>query len=95
MFRANPELQKKVEEILQDSDTKDWIQTIDSESARINYQKHLAEYLIHRKLTIKQLIARFKKNENGEIKQVQSFANYMLNEKKTCARNRCKLCFCD
>ena len=78
MFKANPEIQKKVEEIRKDSDTVDWIATITSESARINYQKHLSEYLIYRKLTIKNLVASFKKDENKEIKHVQSFANQML-----------------
>ena len=78
MFKANPEIQKKVDEILQDSDTADWITTITSESAKINYQKHLAEYLIYRKLTISKLVANFKEDENKEIKNVQSFANEML-----------------
>ena len=78
MFLANPEIQKKVEEILQDPDTKDWNETISSESARINYRKHLAEYLLWRKLTIKKLVASFKKDENKEIKNVQAFANQML-----------------
>jgi integrase len=78
VFKANPEIQKKVDEILQDSDTADWITTITSESAKINYQKHLAEYLIYRKLTISKLVANFKEDENKEIKNVQSFANEML-----------------
>ena len=78
MFLANPEIQRKVEEILQDPDTNDWIETKSSESARINYRKHLAEYLLWRKLTIKKLVASFKKDENKEIKNVQAFANQML-----------------
>ena len=78
MFKANPEIQKKVKEILQDPDTVDWIATISSESAKINYQKHLAEYLIYRKTTIQKLVNNFKKDENKEIKNVQSFANQML-----------------
>ena len=78
MFKANPEIQKKVDEIFKDSDTADWITTITSESAKINYQKHLAEYLIYRKLTISKLVANFKEDENKEIKNVQSFANEML-----------------
>ncbi|NQV40243.1 MAG: site-specific integrase [Nitrosopumilus sp.] len=78
MFKANPEIQKKVEEIRKDSDTVDWIATITSESAKINYEKHLAEYLIYRKSTIQELIADFKKDENKEIKNVQAFANEML-----------------
>ncbi len=78
MFKANPEIQTKVEEIRKDSDTVDWIATISSESARINYEKHLAEYLIYRKSTISKLVASFKKDENKEIKNVQAFANEML-----------------
>lgn len=78
MFKANLEIQEKVKEILKDPDTVDWIATISSESAKINYQKHLAEYLLYRKLTIQDLITNFKKDENKEIKNVQSFANHML-----------------
>ena len=78
MFTANLEIQKKVDEILKDSDTKEWIETIDSESARVNYQKHLAEYLIYRKSTIQNLIKNFKKDENKETKNIQAFANHML-----------------
>ena len=78
MFKANPEIQKKVDEIFKDSDTVDWIATITSESAKINYQKHLAEYLIYRKSTIKKLVSNFKKDENKEIKNVQAFVNEML-----------------
>jgi len=78
VFKPNLEIQKKVEEILKDPDTVDWIKTISSESAKINYQKHLSEYLIYRKLTIQNLVASFKKDENKEIKNVQSFANQML-----------------
>ena len=78
MFKANPEIQKKVEELRKDRDTVDWIATISSESAKINYEKHLAEYLIYRKLPIQKLISNFKKDENTECKYVQSFANHML-----------------
>ena len=78
MYKANLDIQRKVEEILQDPDTVNWIETIGSESARINYIKHLAEYLLYRKSTISELIANFKKDENNEIKNVQSFVNQML-----------------
>ncbi len=78
MYKANLDIQNKVEEILQDPNTKDWIDTIGSESARINYIKHLAEYLLHRKSTISELVTNFKKDENEEIKNVQSFTNQML-----------------
>lgn len=66
MFTANPQIQEKVIEILKDPDTKEWTETIDSESARINYQKHLAEYLLYRKSTVQNLIKNFKKDENKE-----------------------------
>ncbi len=78
MFKANPQIQEKVVEILKDPDTKEWMETIDSESARINYQKHLAEYLLYRKSTVQNLIKNFKKDENKEIKNLQAFANQML-----------------
>jgi len=78
VFKANLEIQNKVKELLNDPDTVDWIATISSESARTNYQKNLAEYLLYRKLTIQNLVANFKEDENREIKNVQSFANHML-----------------
>jgi len=81
VFKANLELQKKVQEILQDPDTVDWIATIRSESAQINYQKHLAEYCLHINSTIQDLVASFKKDENKEIKNVQSFVNQMLKKR--------------
>ena len=63
-MKANPEINAKVKEILTDEDTLQWVKTIGSESAQINYQKHLAEYLVYRNLTIIQLIDSFKKNQN-------------------------------
>ena len=78
VYKANLDIQRKVEEILQDPDTVNWIETIGSESAQINYQKHLSEYLLYRKLTIQNLVACFKEDENKEIKNVQAFANEML-----------------
>lgn len=78
MFEANLAIQEKVKEILTDSDTKEWIETIDSESAKINYQKHLAEYLLDRQLTINDLVRNFKKDEISEIKRVQAFVNKMI-----------------
>lgn len=78
MFKANLQIQEKVIEILKDPDTKEWVDTINSESGRINYRKHLAEYLLYQKSTIQNLIANFKKDENKEIKNIQAFANQML-----------------
>jgi len=78
VFKANLAIQEKVKEILTDSDTKEWIETIDSESAKINYQKHLAEYLLDRQLTINELVRNFKKDEIFEIKRVQAFVNKMI-----------------
>lgn len=78
MFKANLQIQDKVNEILKDSDTKEWVETIGSESARTNYPKHLAEYLLYRKVTIKTLVQNFKEDENKEIKNLQAFANHML-----------------
>ncbi len=78
MFKPNLELQKKVEELLKDPDTVNWVATIVSENAKINYKKHLAEYLLYRKTTIQNLITAFKKDENQEIKNLQAFVNHML-----------------
>ena len=77
-MKPNNDLKKKVEEILEDEDTRDWIVTIGSEGAQINYRKHLAEYLIYRNLTIKQFIRSFEKNPKEEIKQLQQFVNRLL-----------------
>ncbi len=38
MFKPNLEIQNKVKELLNDPDTVDWVATISSESAKINYQ---------------------------------------------------------
>jgi len=78
MFKPNIELMAKAEEILKDRDTKEWLDTIDSDSAQINYQKHVAEYLLFRKQTIQQLISNFKKKKLNETKKVQEFVNFML-----------------
>ena len=68
MVQLNIALAQKVEELLQDEDTKQWIVTLNSESAKINYKKHLAEYLLHQNITISQLIENFKKDEPKEAK---------------------------
>ncbi|MGI0064279.1 MAG: hypothetical protein ACREAL_05345, partial [Nitrosopumilaceae archaeon] len=78
MVKANKQLLVKLEEILQDNDTKEWVNTIGSESARLNYPKHVAEYLLHRNIPIKKLIKNFKTSEIQETKKVQEFVNYML-----------------
>ncbi|MFY9299932.1 MAG: hypothetical protein WAO91_01910 [Candidatus Nitrosotenuis sp.] len=74
----NTALAKKVEELLQDEDTRQWIATLGSESSKINYKKHLAEYLLTRNITISQLIENFRQNEAQEAKNLQAFVNNML-----------------
>ena len=79
-MNENIEIKKKVEELLTDEDTQQWINTIRSESAKINYQKHLAEYLVYRNLTIKQLINNFGGDDQiEEAKKVQEFVNFLQN----------------
>jgi len=78
VVQVNVELAEKVEKILQDEDTKQWLQTIGSESAQINYKKHLAEYLLHRNITVSELIQNYKNNENQESKILQAYVNEML-----------------
>lgn len=81
MFKANLEIKAKAEEILKDRDTKEWLVTIGSDSARINYHKHVAEYLLYRKLSIQQLISNFKNDQLKETKKLQEFINQMLKTK--------------
>ncbi len=78
MVQANQALLLKLEEILKDRDTKEWVETIASESARLNYPKHVAEYLLNRKITIKRLITNFNRDQIKETKKVQEFVNLML-----------------
>ena len=78
MVQANQALLSNLEEILKDRDTKEWVETIASESARLNYPKHLAEYLLYRKIRIKRLITNFNKDQIKETKKVQEFVNFML-----------------
>jgi len=75
---TNQVLLSSLEEILKDRDTKEWVETIASESARLNYPKHVAEYLLYRKITIKRLITNFRKDQIKETKKVQEFVNFML-----------------
>jgi len=78
MFKPNLELMAKAEEILKDRDTKEWLEDIGSESAQINYHKHVAEYLLYRKLSIQQLISNFKKDQLEETKRIQEFVHFMV-----------------
>lgn len=78
MVKPNQALLSNLEEILKDRDTKEWVETIASESARINYPKHVAEYLLYRKIKIKRLITNFNKDQIKETKKVQEFVNFML-----------------
>jgi len=82
VYKANPEIKAKADELLGDSDTKEWLDTIGSASARINYHKHLAEYLIWRNIGVKELISNFKANEISETKRLQEFVNLMLKKLK-------------
>ena len=78
MVQTNVALAQKVEEILQDEDTKQWLITIGSVSAQINYKKHLAEYLMYRNITVSQLIQNYRTDEAQESKHLQAFVNHML-----------------
>ena len=78
MVESNNLLASKVAELLQDEDTKQWLVTLGSESSKINYKKHLAEYLLNHNITIAQLIENFKQNEAQEAKNLQAFVNQML-----------------
>ncbi len=44
MVKANPQLLQKLDEILKDNDTKEWVNSLSSESCKLNYPKHVAEY---------------------------------------------------
>jgi len=78
VVEPKPEINAKVLEILKDTDTKEWLDTLESESVKMNYPKHLAEYLLHRKLTIKQMVSNFKRNQSRETKRLQEFVNQLL-----------------
>lgn len=78
-MKSNIAIKQKVGEILADKDTKEWSITLGSESSRLNYPKHIAEYLVYRNLTIQQLRKNFKKSPIKEIKKVQEFVNFLLN----------------
>ena len=76
----NHDLDNKVKELQKDRDTTEWLVTIGSESAKINYLKHLAEYLLYRNISIKTLIENFekdKKTQKTETKKVQEFINHL------------------
>lgn len=78
MVQTNVALAEKVKEILQDEDTKQWVLTLGSESARTNYKKHLAEYLLNRNISVSQLIQNYRENESQESKTLQAFVNQMM-----------------
>jgi len=78
MVQTNVALAEKVKEILQDEDTKQWVLTLGSENTKINYPKHVAEYLLYRNITISELIASFKQDGLQETKHLQAFLNHML-----------------
>jgi len=78
MVKANREVMAKLEEILKDKDTKEWVDSLNSESTIMNYPKHVAEFLVYRKISIKQFISSFKKDVVKETKQIQAFVNHLL-----------------
>lgn len=78
MYRGNEEIRQKVEEIFQDKDTKAWHASLRSETLQINYPKHLAEYLLYSKQSIKQMIKNFKTKPLKEEKRFQEFVNVLL-----------------
>ena len=82
MVMANPELMAKLDEILKDNDTKQWIATLTSESVKINYPKHYAEYLCYTNQTVQQMIKNFKEDQIKESKHIQEFVNHMIDIKK-------------
>jgi len=76
--QANLEIKSGVEELFQDQDTKGWHESLESETTRINYPKHLTEYLLYRKISIKQMIKNFKADQVREAKRLQEFVNLQL-----------------
>jgi len=76
--QANLEIKSGVEVLLHDQDTKGWHDCLESETTRINYPKHLAEYLLYRKISIKQMIKNFKADQVREAKRLQEFVNLQL-----------------
>lgn len=76
--QANQEIKTGVEKLLQDQDTKGWHDSLESETTRINYPKHLVEYLLYRNLSVKQLIKNFKNDQVREAKRLQEFVNLQL-----------------
>ncbi|MEX2313178.1 MAG: hypothetical protein WD650_04200, partial [Nitrosopumilaceae archaeon] len=82
MVKSNPELMAKLEEIQKDNDTRQWTATLASESVKINYPKHLAEYLSYRNQTVQQMIKNFKEDQIKESKHIQEFVNHMIDARK-------------
>jgi len=78
VVKANLQLLEKLDEILKDNDTKEWVDSLSSESTRMNYPKHLSEYLLYRQISIKTMIKNFKKDKIKEAKKVQQFVNHRL-----------------
>lgn len=74
----NLEIKAKVEELFRDKDTKGWHDSLNSETLITNYPKHVAEYLIHRKISIRQMISNFKNDQVKESKRLQEFVNLQL-----------------
>jgi len=78
VVEPKPEISAKVLEILKDTDTKEWVKSLTSESCKMNYPKHVAEYLLYRNNSIKTMIKNFNKDTIKETKKVQQFVNHRL-----------------
>lgn len=73
-------LQTEISKLLNDKDTSEWIKSLESESTKRNYPRHVAEYLLYRKITISELIELFKEKHVEESKRLQEFVNKLLSD---------------
>jgi len=80
--KLKTEIQVKIEEILIDKDSKDWYNSLESDSTKETWPIGIAQYLLYRKITVKDLVKAFKHNNLRECKRLQAFVNE-LKEKRT------------
>jgi len=78
VVKTNPQLSQKLDKILKDNDTKEWVNSLSSESCKLNYPKHVAEYLLYRNNSIKTMIKNFNQDKIKETKKVQEFCWYCI-----------------